>query len=83
MTTGNSSTPKSANIQKSERYCIAALIFLTLAIVFLSVVVFTLSPLSIWGILATCLGVILMICCIVCFALYSHYLKKEEESVAG
>ena len=75
--------PKSANIQKSERYCIAALILLTLAIVFLSVLVFSLSPLTILGVLAACLGVVFMIGCIICFAFYSHYLKKEEESVGA
>ncbi len=81
MTTNNASTNENSNIQKSDRYCTAALVFLSLAIFFLSAVVFTVNPLSILGILATCIGVILMVCCITCFALYNHYLKKEEESL--
>ena len=81
MTTNKASTNEISNIQKADRYCAAALVFLSLAIFFLSTVVFTVNPLSILGILATCIGVILMVCCITCFALYNHYLKKEEETL--
>ncbi len=81
MKMNTSSTSKSSYIQKSERYCVAALVLLTLAIFFLSVMTFSLNPLSPLGMLSVWIGVILMIGCIVSFALYNHYLKKEEESV--
>lgn len=81
MSTVNSAPQKSENIQKSERYCIAALILLCLAIFFLSVVVFTLNPLTIFGIIAAAIGVLLMFGCIYCFARYNHYLNEEEKHV--
>lgn len=66
-------------IQRSESYCAAALVFFSLAIFFLSVVAFSFNPLSLLGGVAIGIGVFLMLCCIVCFILYNHYLKEEEE----
>ncbi len=63
---------------KSDKYCAAALVCLSLAIFFLSVVVFTVTPYTIWGILSVCIGILLVICTIILFALYSHYLREEE-----
>lgn len=83
MSTREASVPKSENVRKSERYCIAALIFLCLAIFFLSVVVFMVNPLTIFGIIATIIGVLLMIGCIASFALYDYYVKKEEKRLPG
>lgn len=77
----NNSFTASSYMRKSEQYCAAALVLLTLAIVFLSIIVFTFSPLSVAGIIATCIGVILVFGCIVCFALYNYYLKKAEATV--
>ncbi|GCE22528.1 hypothetical protein [Dictyobacter kobayashii] len=83
MATGdNSSEMESANMRLSDRYCIAAIIFFSLAIFFLSVVVFIFNPQTILGMLATGVGILLMLGCIFCFARYSHYLKKEEEKVS-
>jgi uncharacterized membrane protein len=62
----------------SDRYCVAALICLSVTIFFLSIVVFTVNPLSILGILAICIGIILMLGCIFCFARYSYWLKQEQ-----
>ena len=75
-------TDKRYVVLKSDKYCAAALVCLSLAIFFLSVVVFTLNPYTIWGILSVCIGVLLVICTIILFALYSHYLKEEERQQA-
>ncbi len=75
----NSPFNDNKSLQPSDRYCIGAIVFLCLAMFFLSVVVFTVSPLTILGIISTCIGVLLMLGCIVCFVLYSRALKKEEE----
>jgi heme/copper-type cytochrome/quinol oxidase subunit 4 len=74
-------TSESTNLRRSERYLVAALVSFSLAIVVLSVVLFSLNPQSVAGIIAVCCGVILMIVCITCFVLYNHFLKKEEESI--
>jgi hypothetical protein len=68
-----------ALIQKSNRYCAYALIFFSLALVTLSIGVFIDGPTSAFGILSACVGVIFMLCCIVCFVLYSYYLRKAEK----
>lgn len=65
-------------LQKSDKYCAAALVGLSLSIFFLSVVVFTVNPASIIGIISTCIGVLLMLGTILLFALYNHSLKEEE-----
>lgn len=63
----------------SDKYCAAALVCLTLAIFFLSVLVFTFNPLTPAGILVTGIGVLLMIGCIFFFLRYRHALKQEEQ----
>jgi uncharacterized membrane protein YqjE len=78
----SSSASENANMQKANRYCSAALIFFSLAIFFLSVVLFTFNPTTTLGILTLSIGVLLMLGCIFCLTRYSHYLKKAEESVS-
>ncbi|HEX4207530.1 MAG TPA: hypothetical protein VHZ51_25690 [Ktedonobacteraceae bacterium] len=66
-------------MQKSDRYCGAALILLTLGIFFLSVMVFSFNPQSPLGILSACIGVLLTLGSILCFVLYNRALKQEAQ----
>lgn len=66
--------------QKSEQYCALAIICLSGALLVLAVGVFISGPVSIIGIISLCIGIALMVCCIVFFALYNHYLKQEESN---
>ncbi|HEY4388463.1 MAG TPA: hypothetical protein VGN34_28770 [Ktedonobacteraceae bacterium] len=67
-------------VHKSDKYCAIALISLTLALFFLSVLVFTFAPMTLLGILSTAIGILLMIVCIVSFAFYHHAIKQEKRS---
>ncbi|HTK10428.1 MAG TPA: hypothetical protein VL485_24870 [Ktedonobacteraceae bacterium] len=67
-------------VHQSDKYCAIALISLTMALFFLSVLVFTFAPTTLLGILSIGIGVLLMIVCIVSFAFYHRAIKQEEKS---
>jgi hypothetical protein len=66
--------------QKANKYCIAALISLSIAPGVLSVGVFLTYPISVVGILSTCIGIVCTLLCILFFALYSHYVRQAEKT---
>jgi hypothetical protein len=66
--------------QKANKYCIAALISLSIALGVLSAGVFLTYPISVVGILSTCIGIVFTLLSILFFALYSHYLRQAEEN---
>ena len=66
--------------QKANKYCIAALIALSIALGVLSGGVFLTYPISVVGILSTCIGIVFTLLSILFFALYSHYLRQAEEN---
>ncbi len=78
----NTSKKSEADIQKSDRYCALALICLVFALVSLGVGVFVGSPTGVIGIVFLCLGVLLMLGCIVCFALYSYYGRNAVRQIS-
>lgn len=71
---------KRSVLQKSDKYCAAALICLSLTIFMLSVVEFLVNPSSVAGVVVACTGVVLMSCTIFLFARYSQALKEEAGS---
>lgn len=80
MGTHASAQRKNENMQKANRYCIAALIALCCALFILSVGVFLLNPVGIVGIVSTGLGVACSLLYILFFVLYSHYLRLAEKA---
>ena len=66
--------------QKANKYCIAALVSLSIALGVLSVGVFLMYPISVVGILSTCIGIVCTLLSILFFALYSHYMRQAEEN---
>ena len=79
LSKGAASQQKNENFQKANKYCIAALVSLSLALFVLTVGVFLLGPTSFVGILSTCVGVICALLCSLFFTLYSHYLRLAED----
>ena len=79
MSSQASSQRKNEHTQKANKYCIAALVALCLALFILSVGVFLLNPLSIIGIISTCLGVACSLLYILFLVLYSHYIRLAEK----
>jgi predicted membrane channel-forming protein YqfA (hemolysin III family) len=77
MTT--SSQRKNENTQKANTYCVAALLALSFALLVLSVGEFLFSPVSVIGIVSTCMGVASTLLCMLFFALYHHYLQQAEK----
>ncbi len=65
--------------QKANKYCIAALISLSIALAVLSVGVFLTYPISVVGFLSTCIGIVCTLLSILFFALYSHYLRQQKQ----
>jgi uncharacterized membrane protein len=65
-------------LQRSDKYCAAALVCLSLAIFVLSVPEFLVKPDSPPGIIFACIGVLLMFGTIFFFARYRQALKAEE-----
>jgi hypothetical protein len=80
MSTTSHSHKKDEMFQKANRYCIAALLALSLAIGILTAGEFLTYPISPWGIFCICVGIISMLLCILFFALYSHYLRQSEKT---
>jgi hypothetical protein len=74
------SRKNNALYQKANKYCIAALLALSLAIGVLTAGEFLTYPISPWGIFCVCVGVVSMLLCIFFFALYSHYLRQAEKA---
>ncbi len=66
-------------LQKSDKYCAAALIFLSMAIFMFSVPEFIISPASALGIVIASIGVLLMGGTIYSFVRYAHASKQEQE----
>lgn len=75
-----SSQEKTANALKADRYCVAGLVALSIALLVLSVGVFLLNPVSAIGLISTGLGVACALLCILFFALYNHYLRLAESA---
>lgn len=73
---------ESENMRKSDRACVLALLFFCLSIFFLSVVLFTFNPLTWAGALIIGVGLLFLLCCIVSFVRYGHFLKKAEENLS-
>lgn len=65
--------------RQSDKYCAAALICLTLALLFLSIIVFTFGPTTVLGLLASGIGVLFMFGCIILFVRYQQVLKQEAQ----
>lgn len=65
-------------LRRSDKYCAAALVCLSLAIFVLSVVEFVVNPSSPPGIAFAGIGVLLMFITIFFFARYRHALIEEE-----
>lgn len=78
MSTRASSQRKDENVQKADKYCIAALLSLSFALFILSVGVFLVNPVGIIGIVSTCIGVACSLLSMLFFALYNHYLRLAE-----
>ena len=66
-------------LQRSDKYCAAALVCLSIAIFVFSVPEFIISPASILGIAIACIGVLIMGGTIYFFARYAYALKQEQE----
>jgi lipopolysaccharide export LptBFGC system permease protein LptF len=66
--------------QKSNRYSAAALVCLSLALLCLGIGVFITGPRSVAAIVFLCIGLLFVLCYIICFVLYSSYSHKEQRS---
>jgi hypothetical protein len=66
-------------LQRSDKYCAAALVCLSIAIFMFSVLEFLISPASVFGIVIASLGVLLMCGTIYFFVRCALALKHEQE----
>lgn len=80
MSLSTSSQKKEQATQKANRYCVAALVALSLALAVLSAGVFLTYPISVVGIVSMCVGIVCTLLCIIFFALYNYYLQEAEKS---